>query len=139
MAVALRRLNLALKPAHSQISHLIVVHLKCSRDLTDSREVEAAFGDAAKAILHMLRREDSVYSLWSGLFAVLLPDLSTKDAYRVLDRLGEQLHAAAGASERFSFEMQVVNYPEHAASAREMEKMAMSLFGGEPPEAPPAG
>lgn len=118
---------------------LIVVHLKSSRDLTDSPEVETAFGDAVKAVLHTLRREDSVYSLWSGLFAVLLPDLSTKDAYRLLDRLGERLHAAAGASERFSFEMQVVNYPEHAASAREMEKMAMSLFGGEKPEVQPAG
>jgi GGDEF domain-containing protein len=114
---------------------LIVVQLKQSRDLTDSRDIETALGDAAKALLRTLRREDSLYSLRASLFGILLPDLSTKDANHILDRAEERLQAAAGASERFSFEMRVVNYPEHAASARDMEKMATSLLGVKQPEA----
>jgi hypothetical protein len=38
------------------------------------------------------------------------------------------LRAAAGASERFSFDVRVVNYPEHVATAREMEKAVTSYL-----------
>ena len=33
----------------------------------------------------------------------------------------EGLHDTAGVSYRFTFDVTVVNYPEHAATAREME------------------
>jgi hypothetical protein len=44
------------------------------------------------------------------------------------------LRAASGASERFSFDLRVVNYPEHIATAREMEKAVASHFPANQPE-----
>jgi hypothetical protein len=40
----------------------------------------------------------------------------------------EGLHDASGASTRFLFDVHVINYPEHAGTAREMEEAARSLF-----------
>jgi hypothetical protein len=40
----------------------------------------------------------------------------------------EGLHDAAGVSYRFSFSVSAVNYPEHAATAREMERYVQCLL-----------
>ena len=113
---------------------LLVVELKSSRELRDAREIATSFGDAAKALIHTLRREDSIYQFRSGVLGILLPDVSAADAYRVSDRIADRLRAASGASERFSFDIRAVNYPEHIASAREMEKAVASHFPANQPE-----
>jgi hypothetical protein len=46
----------------------------------------------------------------------------------VRDRLLEGLHDAAGTSNRFSFAVSVFNFPEHVASAREMEESIQGLL-----------
>jgi len=117
---------------------LLEVQLKSSREFLDAREIATSFGDAAKALIHTLRREDSIYQFRPGVLGILLPDVSAADAYRVSDRIADRLRAASGASERFSFDMRVVNYPEHIATAREMEKAVVTLLPEQQPDLPAA-
>lgn len=105
---------------------LLTVSLSSSNTLSGPGEVSIAFGDAAKALVRRLRREDSIYMFHPGAFGILLPGMSGNDAYRVADRIVDSLHDVSGASDRFSSEVRVVNYPEHVEGAREMELMALA-------------
>jgi GGDEF domain-containing protein len=107
---------------------VLVVQLKPSRELAASSEVTTAFGDAVKAASRKLRGEDTLYYLAPGVFGIVLPGMSTLGALGVQERLSDGLHDASGASERFSFKVKVLNYPDHAATAREMEQAAECLL-----------
>lgn len=107
---------------------LLAVELKPSRNLTEPGEIEAAFGDAAKTMMRKLRGEDSIFLFAPGVFGIFLPAVNASGAYSLRDRLMEGLHDAAGASNRFSFGVSVFNFPEHVASAREMEESVQSLL-----------
>ena len=111
-----------------QTLSLQVVNLKPSRHVTETTEVATAFGDAAKALARRLRGQDSIYRFAPGVFGIVLPGLMTKDAFLVADRLADGLHGASGASDRFAFDVHVLNYPEHAATAREIEQMARGFL-----------
>lgn len=132
------RLTMEFRRASStqQPLSFLVVQLNSACELCDAKEIATSFGDAAKALIHTLRREDSMYQFRPGVLGILLPGVSAADAYRVSDRIADRLRAASGASERFSFEIRVVNYPEHIATAREMEKAVASLLPENQP-APP--
>jgi len=117
-----------------QCLSLLAVELKSSHELLDTKEIATSFGNAAKAIIRTLRREDSIYQFRPGVFGILLPGVSAAGAYCVLDRIADRLRAASGASECFSFDIHVVNYPEHIATAREMEKAVASHFPAKQPE-----
>jgi hypothetical protein len=43
---------------------------------------------------------------------------------RVVDRVAEGLNDASGSGNTFSFDIQVVNYPEQVSTASEMERIA---------------
>jgi GGDEF domain-containing protein len=101
---------------------LVMAVLRCVPTRSDPMEVSAAFGDAAKALMRKLRGEDSIYLFGTGVFCIVLPGVTAKNAYLIADRLTEGLQDASGVSARFSFQLQVVNYPEHAKSAREIEE-----------------
>jgi GGDEF domain-containing protein len=101
---------------------LLVVELKPARSIQGLPEIQTAYGDAAKALTRKLRQEDSIYRFVPGAFGIILPGVSTTTAYRIVERLSDSLHDAAGALNRFSAEIRVFNYPEHAATAREMEE-----------------
>jgi len=107
---------------------LLVVQLEPSPQLPDKNEIDTAFGDAAKTLTRKLRDEDSIYRFRRGVFAIVLPGVGTADAYRISSRFMEGLHDASGASTRFLFDVHVINYPEHAGTAREMEEAARSFF-----------
>ncbi len=124
------RLTMELRRAastHLPLS-LLVVQLEPSPKLPDKNEIDTAFGDAAKALTRKLRAEDSIYRFRRGVFAIVLPGVGTADAYRISSRFMEGLHDASGASTRFLFDVHVINYPEHAGTAREMEDAARSFF-----------
>jgi GGDEF domain-containing protein len=110
------------RAAHTQ-QHLslLAVELKPSNALIGTGEVEIAFGDAAKTMMRKLRGEDSIFLLSPGFFGIVLPAVTASAAYDVRDHIMEGLHDTAGVSYRFTFSVTVVNYPEHAATAREME------------------
>ncbi len=107
---------------------LLAVELKPSSTCTEPGEVETAFGDAAKTLLHKLRAEDSIFLLEPGFFGIVLPAVNPGDASALRDRLMEGLHDAAGASSRFSFGINVFSFPEHVGSAREMEESVRRLL-----------
>jgi GGDEF domain-containing protein len=90
-------------------------------------EVSAALGDAARVLLRKLRTDDSLYHLSSGAFAMVLPNTGRAEVNQVVSRVEEGLADASGASNRFTFDVQVVNYPEQASSAYEMERIADSF------------
>lgn len=81
----------------------------------------SALGDAARAISRKLREQDSIYILRPGFFGVILPGVGQEEAQRVSGRLGEGLSDAAGASDRFSFKIERISYPEQTSTARDLE------------------
>ncbi len=112
---------------HQPLS-LEVIVLRVSRDLSDTTEVSTAFGDAAKALIRKLRGEDSMYLFSPGVFCLVLPGVEASGAYRVAERLTDGLQDASGASTRFSFDIRVINYPDHATTAREIEEAVRNFL-----------
>ena len=102
---------------------LVLARLVSSGDSMDETEVDTALGDAANALLRRLRGDDSIYQFQRGIFGILLPGTGTAEAQQISNRLGEALTDASGATNRFTFALQVVNYPEQAESARELEEV----------------
>jgi GGDEF domain-containing protein len=112
---------------HHSLSLALVV-LKSTRKLADTIEVGTAFGDAAKAMIRKLRGEDSIYHFAPGVFCILFPGVGAADAYEISERLTGGLQDASGASTRFSFDIRIVNYPEHAATAREIQDAVRAVI-----------
>jgi GGDEF domain-containing protein len=123
LAMEYRRASNAQQPLS-----LLTVELKPSRGFTEPGEIETAFGDAAKTLTRKLRGEDSIFLFAPGVFGIVLPAVNAQDAYNLRDRLMDGLHDAAGASNRFSFGISMVNFPEHVATAREMEESIRRLL-----------
>jgi GGDEF domain-containing protein len=113
---------------------LLMVSITPMRELAAAGATATAVGDAAKVLIRRLRREDSMYLFRPTVFGVVLPGLSGEHANRVAERLQDGLMDASGAGNRFGAEIQMVNYPEHTVSAREMEQMAVRCFRESVPE-----
>jgi GGDEF domain-containing protein len=103
---------------------LVLVRVKLPHTVDNPQEISIALTDAARVLIHKLRADDALYLLSSSVFGVVLPNTCRTDMNRVVDRVAEGLIDASGASNRFSFDMQVVNYPEQATTAYEMEGIA---------------
>ncbi len=112
---------------HQPLS-LLTVELKPSRDLAGPGEIGTAFGDGAKTLMRKLRGEDSIFLLVPGVFGIVVPAVNARDAYLLRDRLLEGLHDAAGVTNRFSFSVSVVSFPEHVTTARELEQSMRSFL-----------
>ena len=113
---------------------LVVIALKPVGNLSDKGEITAAFGDAAKSISRKLREEDSIYLFRPGFFGIVLPDVDTANAHRVANRLAEGLRGSTGVGNRLTVDIRVFNYPEHAATASELEQAVRSLLPESLPE-----
>ncbi len=111
-----------------QTLSLLLVRLQAARGLSDPSEVWTAFGDAAKSMIRRMRREDSIYRFATEVFGIILPGANADSAYRVADRIAEGLGDASGASDRFSYETHIINYPEHTATAWGMEQAVRMFF-----------
>jgi hypothetical protein len=103
---------------------LVLVRLKPSPTPGSQREISITLREAARVLIHRLRTEDSVYLLSSSVFGVVLPNTGREDMNHVVDRVAEGLVEASRAGNDFSFDIQVVNYPEQTSSAYEMERIA---------------
>jgi GGDEF domain-containing protein len=111
---------------HEPLS-LILVRLKPSKMFSEGPQAQVALGDAAKVLSRKLRAEDSLYRLSNSVFGIVLPGMSEALAKLAADRLSEGLAGASGASNRFTAEIGVVNYPEQVTSASELEREASAL------------
>jgi len=107
---------------------VMVILLTPSKDHSDGTEHMPALGDAIKSISRRLRREDSLYYFAANTFGIMLPGLSMQDAGSFASRLGEGLSDVAGATVRFTQEIRIFNYPQHAATAHELEKAVRALL-----------
>jgi GGDEF domain-containing protein len=106
---------------------LLLVRVNPSILFAHGPQAEVALGDAAKVLGRKLRTEDSLYRLAAEVFGVMLPGTTEEVARQTAERLSEGLADAAGASNRYSTEIQVVNFPENVSSASEMERRAASV------------
>jgi GGDEF domain-containing protein len=106
---------------------IIVINIKFPADPVSPSETASALGDAAKVISRRMREQDSIYVLASACFGVVLPGVDLTNAESVCARLNEALADAAGAVRRFEFDLKVVNYPEHASSATELEQAVLTF------------
>jgi GGDEF domain-containing protein len=97
---------------------LVVVALKSSATLASASEVFAAF---AASLIRKLRSDDAVYLFGPGVFCIMLPAVTSGNASSIANRLKEGL-SQAGAGGRFSFEVQVFNYPEQVKTVRDIEE-----------------
>jgi GGDEF domain-containing protein len=100
---------------------LVVVLILPSAVVSGTKEAVSAFGDAGNALKRRLRQEDSMFLIGSGAFVILLPGISLAKARQSAGRLEEGLLDASGASNRFTSELQVINYPQHYHTVREIE------------------
>ena len=107
---------------------VLVIMLTPAVDMSDEGEITAAFGDAARAVSRKLRRQDSLYQFCPDAYGAILPGMREEDARSVMSRLEEGLRDAAGASTRFSSIVKVFTYPQHGATAHELEQAVRSLL-----------
>jgi len=109
---------------------VLLVRVKRSKLFAQGPQAEVALGDAAKVLSRKLRAEDSLYRLAAEVFGMVLPGMTEEAARQVADRLAEGLADASGASDRYTSEIQVVNYPKHVSSASELERRAATVVSG---------
>jgi GGDEF domain-containing protein len=110
---------------------VMVVRLKPNETFINHSEPTAAMGDAVKAITRKLRREDSLYHFSDGAFGILLPGVSVQNARIVASRITEGLQDVSGAIDRFTHDVKIFNYPQHAATASELENAVRGLLPAE--------
>lgn len=117
------RLTMEFRRAAAAEVHLsvMVVAVKMETGAPDISLRMSALGDAAKAISRKLREQDAIFTLRPGYFGVILPGLDTKGLKGTSARIADGLHDAAGASERFSFRIESISYPEQTSSAHDLE------------------
>jgi len=114
--------------AGKQNLSVLVITTKVHDVLSEPTLSMSILGDAAKAISRKLREEDSIYILTRGHFGVILPGVDVTAVKRVSARLVEGLTDAAGASNRFSFTVHGITYPEEASSAHDLELAVTGLL-----------
>ncbi len=109
---------------------LVLVRVQPSPKLRSPQEVSLAMGEAARALVRKLRTGDSLFLLSSGVFGIFLPNTPRPGMNRVAERVAEGLIDASGSGHRFRFDLGMVNYPEQASTAREMEQLAHAFSFG---------
>jgi GGDEF domain-containing protein len=100
---------------------VLVISIKLHAHFSEPSLAMSALGDAAKAISRKLREQDSIFVLRPSFFGVILPGLDQSAVQQVSARIAEGLSDAAGASDRFSFKIESVSYPEQTSSAHDLE------------------
>jgi len=100
---------------------VVVISVKLNPTFSEPSLGLSVLGDAAKAASRKLREQDSLYHLRPAYFGVILPGVGLEAADRVCARLAEGLSDAAGASDRFTYKIERVTYPEQTSSAHDLE------------------
>ena len=113
------------------LSVMVIVLTPSEGYSSGGTEQMPALGDAIKSISRRLRREDSLYYFATNIFGVMLPGVSMQDARVCASRFAEGLNDVAGATVRFTQDIKIFNYPQHAATAHELEKAVRDLLPDE--------
>jgi hypothetical protein len=107
---------------------ILVITVQSSEESSNSTEGLSILGDAAKAMARKLRNQDSIYLLGRASFGAVLPGVELQAAKGISARVAEGLSDAAGVSNRFSWKIDIVNYPKHASSAHELQQAVRGLI-----------
>jgi GGDEF domain-containing protein len=107
---------------------ILVVMLTLPDGVSLTGDGTVLLGDAAKVISRRLREQDSIYMLGQSCFCAILPGEDMPGAQQFSARLNEGLSDAAGAANRFSFKIEIINYPQHALSSTALEQAVLSLL-----------
>ncbi len=110
---------------------ILLVQIQLHPDFSAPSTAQSALGDVAKAIARKLRDQDSIYLLQLYYFAIVLPGIKMTAAHVVSGRIAEGLTDVAGATERFTFKIDVFNYPQNASTANELESLVCALIPDE--------
>jgi GGDEF domain-containing protein len=100
---------------------VLVICVKLHAAFSEPSLGMSALGDAAKAVSRKLREQDSIFILRPSFFGVILPGIDQLGVQGFSARIAEGLHDAAGASDRFSFKVEAISYPEQTSSAHDLE------------------
>ena len=114
--------------ATKQNLSVLVITTRVQPALSEPSLSMSVLGDAAKAISRKLRDQDSICLLAYGQFGVILPGVDSLVAQQISARLVEGLTDAAGASDRFSFKVSAISYPEQVSSAHDLELAIADLL-----------
>ena len=110
---------------------ILLIQIQLHEDFSAPSAAQSTLGDAAKAIARKLRDEDSIYLLQFCYFAIVLPGVKLSAARGVSVRVAEGLTDVAGAIERYSFKIDIINYPLNASTAIELESCVCALIPDE--------
>jgi GGDEF domain-containing protein len=111
---------------------LIAVEIKLRPEICNPTENAIVLADAGRAILRKIRGDDSLFLLDSGVFAILLPRISTHTAELMKSGFEAELRETAGLEPRFSFNVLLTNYPDQSSSAHEMMENIHPVFAVHP-------
>jgi GGDEF domain-containing protein len=100
---------------------VLVISIKLHAAFSEPSLGMSALGDAAKAVSRKLREQDSIFILRPAFFGVILPGVGQAGVQGISARIAEGLSDAAGASDRFSFKIDAISYPEQTSSAHDLE------------------
>ena len=107
---------------------VLVIAIKLNAAFSEPGLGMSALGDAAKAVSRKLREQDSIFILRSAFFGVILPGVDKPGGQRFSARIAEGLSDAAGASDRFSFKIDPISYPEQTSSEHDIELAVSGLL-----------
>jgi GGDEF domain-containing protein len=114
--------------AADQVLSVLVITVILPEDVSSTPLAISLLSDAAKAISRKLRGQDSLYVLRPHCFGTILPTVSRSVAERISHRVAEGLSDAAGATNRFSYKINIVNWPANAASAHDLQEAVFTLL-----------
>ncbi len=100
---------------------VMVIAIRLQGAFTEPGLGISAVGDAARAVSRKLREQDSIFVVRAAHFGIILPGIGQAAIPQVSARIAEGLSDAAGASERFTFKIDTISYPEQTSSAQDME------------------
>jgi GGDEF domain-containing protein len=124
------RLTMEFKRAVSAKYELsvLVVAVQLPASLAESTEDASTLGDAAKVIYSRLREQGSIYAFASGYFGAILPGVGVSIVQRVCARISKGLMDAAGDTQRFTFKIDAISYPDQTSSAHDLELAVSGLL-----------
>ena len=120
--------------ATEQQLSILVVNLQLPVDASSATARISILGDAARAISRKLRDQDSLYVLGGACFGAVLPGADATAARSIASRVTDGLIDTAGVTKRFSFAMDIINYPQNASSADELYEAACALIPQDSPQ-----
>jgi GGDEF domain-containing protein len=100
---------------------VLVISIKLHAAFSEPSLGMSALGDAAKAVSRKLREQDSIFILRPAFFGVILPGAGQTGVQGFTARIAEGLSDAAGASDRFSFKIDAISYPDQTSSEHDLE------------------